>query len=574
MANKRIVSGQDLIPKKISSFKNESFVNKISVWTERDNDYHVYFLQHALTLEREKKNPREAVLEYDGSSAKGKNVPPEEMLEDMRNTTKDILIDVLWWGTTKKAARIEQEYIYEYDWLVGGIEAWKPRIQRKDKCYNKHATGQGTWPKDVMLSYIASQKLSAKIKKQWDWLKNPEQKDEDGNLINFKQYDEDFLGREEINELRIKGSLIQSRLKLTGNPEAVEKKKESFRKDIDHKKWPPIWVLMPKPGSGDLCIILDGNERTIALCSVRKIKGLNMVKIPYSEWNGISKTELETIGHELNTPPEDLPDYTNRDQDTLRAIRNLLVEYDLDGSKDGLDDEIIIDKLTDKFKYSSTEAEKIINVLKKEYENKEKDEAKRQESNYDFSHDGLKQDYLDNKKTQPVFNPNIEQYNSCVKKIVKDINDERIKNGEEPIIFQPEDKSSPEKEHNILRIPVGVWGPNKIVEEMVRYKKQVLKGERTSIPTTMLVVVAFELQEEYDEWGKSDFDKEVIDFIVNTACAGENITVIVEKLPMTKIADKVEKKPVPQKMFKEVGRVIPHIETPISKPLTEPSIMV
>ena len=109
---------------------------------------------------------------------------------------------------------------------------------------------------------------------------------------------------------------------------------------------------------------------------------------------------------------------------------------------------------------------------------------------------------------------------------------------------------------------------------MVRYKKQVLKGERTSIPTTMLVVVAFELQEEYDEWGKSDFDKEVIDFIVNTACAGENITVIVEKLPMTKIADKVEKKPAPQKMLKEVGRVIPHIQTPISKPLTSSPNMV
>ena len=59
MANKRIVSGQDLIPKKISSFKTESFVSKTSVWTERDNDYRVYYLQHALTLEREKKNPRE-----------------------------------------------------------------------------------------------------------------------------------------------------------------------------------------------------------------------------------------------------------------------------------------------------------------------------------------------------------------------------------------------------------------------------------------------------------------------------------------------------------------------------------
>ena len=574
MANKRIVSGQDLIPKKISSLKTESFVSKTSVWTERDNDYRVYYLQHALTQVREKKNPREAVLEYDGSSAKGKNVPPEQMLEDMRNTTKDILIDVLWWGSTKKAARIEQEYIYKYDWPVGGIEAWKPRIQREDKCYNKHATGKGTWDKDIMLSYIAGEKLSAKIENHWNYLKNPKEEDEDGNLVNFKQYEEGFLPRKEILELRRLGNFIQSRLKLTGNSAEVQKKKESFLKDIDHNKWPPLWALMPKPGSGDLCIILDGNERSIALCSVRKIKGLNIVKIPYSEWNGISETKLESIGHKLNSPPEDLPDYTNRDQDTFRTIRNLLIEYDLNGSKDGLDDELIMEALTSEFKYTSTEAEKIINTLKKEYEDKEKKDLKEQRACFDFSHDGLKQDYLDDKKAQPVFNPNIEQYNICIKKIVKDINDERIENGEEPIIFQPEDKSSPEKEHNILRIPVGVWGPNKIVEEMVRYKKQVLKGERTSIPTTMLVVVAFELQEEYDEWGKSEFDKEVIDFIVNTACAGENITVIVEKLPMTKIANKVEKKPAPQKMLKVVGRVIPHIETPISKPLTEHSIMV
>ena len=101
-----------------------------------------------------------------------------------------------------------------------------------------------------------------------------------------------------------------------------------------------------------------------------------------------------------------------------------------------------------------------------------------------------------------------------------------------------------------------------------------LKGERTSIPTTMLVVVAFELQEEFKGWGKSDFDKEIIDFIVNTACAGSKITVIVRKLPMTKIVDRVEKKPAIQKMLKEVGRVIPHIETPISKSLTSSLNMV
>ena len=43
---------------------------------------------------------------------------------------------------------------------------------------------------------------------------------------------------------------------------------------------------------------------------------------------------------------------------------------------------------------------------------------------------------------------------------------------------------------------------------------------------------------------------------------------------MVKIVEKVEKKPAPQKMLKEVGRVIPHIQTPISKNLTEHSIIV
>ena len=228
-----------------------------------------------------------------------------------------------------------------------------------------------------------------------------------------------------------------------------------------------------------------------------------MVKIPYSEWNGITETKLESIGHKLNSPPEDLPDYTNRDQDTFRTVRNLLIEYNLDGSKDGLDDELIMEALTNEFKYTSTEAEKIINTLKKEYEDKGKKELKKQRACFDFTADALKQEYLDTKKTQPVFNPNLEQYKICVNKIVKDINDERIKNGEEPIIFKLLDPNSPKKEHNILRITGGVWGPNKIVEEMVRYKKQVLTGERTSIPTIMLVVVAFELQEEGPYLGES-----------------------------------------------------------------------
>jgi hypothetical protein len=573
MANKRIVSGQDLIPKKISSFKTESFVSKTSVWTERDNDYRVYYLQHALTQVREKKNPREAVLEYDGSSGQGKNVPPQEMLEDMRNTTKDILIEVLWWGKTKDAAPIEQEYIYEYDWPVGGIEAWKPRIQRKDKCYNKHATGKGTVPKEKMLSEIAYKKLSIKVQKHWDWLKDPEQLGDDKNLINFKQYDKGFLSHAEIEELRQLEKFIQSRMKLFGNPTEVEKKKESFLKDIDHNKWPPIWVLMPKPGSGDLCIILDGNERSIAKCSVRKILGLNTVQIPYSEWNGISKTELEVIGHSLNTPPFDLPDYTNRDQDTFRAVRNLLVQYDLNGSKDGLDDPRIINTLIDKFKYTFDESEKIINALKKEYEDTEKKETKRQESNYDFSHDALKQDYHDKKKTQPVFNPNLEQYHKHVNNFIKEYKERE----ENPITFiDKPDVSDPSslKDYNILRISSGVWGPSKITEEMVRYKKQIIKGERTSIPKNMLVLVAFELQDEFNVWDDTDVKKEIIEFVIDTACAGNKIKVIVRKLPMTKIVEKVEKTPAPQKMLKEVGRVIPHIQTPISKPLTSSPNMV
>ena len=44
---------------------------------------------------------------------------------------------------------------------------------------------------------------------------------------------------------------------------------------------------------------------------------------------------------------------------------------------------------------------------------------------------------------------------------------------------------------------------------------------------------------------------------------------------MVKIVERVEKPPAPQKMLKkEVGRVLKHIETPISKPLTSSPNMV
>ena len=59
-------------------------------------------------------------------------------------------------------------------------------------------------------------------------------------------------------------------------------------------------ILLPKPDTNKLEIILDGNQRAGSVNQVKKVKFLKAIGIPYSDWNGIQKSSLESLGNHLN----------------------------------------------------------------------------------------------------------------------------------------------------------------------------------------------------------------------------------------------------------------------------------
>jgi len=477
----RIVKGEDLIPKKISPLsKKKSYVARKRIWVDNEDRWRTYYFQNTLKNKDDLRNPLAAVKAYGGSSDKGKNIPQEKMLRDERNTSEPTETSIFFWGTSKQCARVEQGYIMGHDWPEGGIEEWTPRHQRDDDCYNLNASGKGCWPTKDMKNHIAYTKLQKKIENHILWLENPTRKDSEGNP-HSPQFDAEFdISNDKLQELLDAESFIQSRVGRYGNRHSIKRYKRNFNRDIDHTKWPAIWLLLPKPDTKDLEIILDGNQRSGGVNQVKKVENLKAIGIPYSDWNGIQNSSLESIGNYLNSPAEDIPDFRG-DEDTFRTLRNIINENNID-TDEIYDDPRVNDHLST-YRYLENEEETILNKLVKEFHDKAMADRKEQEGSLDFSDDGLKPDENDDGTVTP--SKNLYWYivaKKCIqKKYGNKFNDEnttKISNGQ----F----RETRNKKH---------LGGNPLPRKISNYEVK-----HSSFPVNFLGLIQFNFEQEYEEY--------------------------------------------------------------------------
>ena len=159
-----------LNPEKIPSIviKDKiSYVAKIKVWKDVEEGYwKVYYLQKQFLEKEEKANPINTIKSYQGSSAGNRKANPE-MLEDMRNSSKDIEIESIEVCDTDRAAYYEQFAItfhnFPHDIKDSKKELKSGTIVRD--CYNKNnGVGWNTLHPKTMMSNIQYIILKGKLK--------------------------------------------------------------------------------------------------------------------------------------------------------------------------------------------------------------------------------------------------------------------------------------------------------------------------------------------------------------------------------------------------------------------------
>ena len=240
--------------------------------------------------------------------------------------------------------------------------------------------------------------------------------------------------------------------------------------------------LLPKnyPDTNELEQILDGNQRAGSVNQVKKVKFLKAIGIPYSDWNGIQRSSLESIGNHLNSPPKDIPDFRD-DEDSFRTLRNIIKENNID--TDDIYDDPRVNEHLSTYGYLEIQQETIFTKIVKEYKDKAKKKRKENENSFDFSEEGLEADVDDEGKETP--SPNLWWYNVAKRCIQKkygnkfnDKNTHKISNGQ----F----RETRGKKH---------LGGNPLPKQIMTY--EVKHG---SFPKDFLGLIQFTFEKEYDEY--------------------------------------------------------------------------
>ena len=143
----------------------EFYTAKISVWIDEENDYKHYIYRDKLDTDKKKKSPMQSIMSYQGSSTDGKGKPKENLMRDMRNTTKEILYEILDTSgeggsklTNSITGWLEQKHIVEH-LLEHGSPVDGKIIPTAKNLYNEHCSGVGTISYVKMVSTIKTERL-------------------------------------------------------------------------------------------------------------------------------------------------------------------------------------------------------------------------------------------------------------------------------------------------------------------------------------------------------------------------------------------------------------------------------
>ena len=465
-------------PEKISysiDLKGKSYIAKLCIWTEvefngeKEMMWKVYYFQKAFKSIADLRNPHQLVKSYFGSS-KGKNTTQDEILQDMKTTTKNPKIVILDLLETADAAFEEQKHITLHNFPHGG-----GHIESVD-CYNKNnGVGRGTIPHRRMLSHIQYEEISEDHVKH----KNGE-----------PQYPEGERTKEQCKKIIKEERYVQSRQFVEGNVGSIEYYAERMRAN-PHKPWRgKLTVFMPEDGNPDNDELLDGNQSMRAMFRVGNMKKLNTIEIPYEKHCYLIEEDKEALGNELNKPDEFRKDDT-AEGDAVKNCKKIIENNNL-YTKAGLPNfkhPLIKNKLH-KLNFSDSEIKSAISETKSYFKQKAKNKKKELEGYYDYSDKALSANEDD--QGNPIPNNNLKQYKITVRKIIKEINDERIKNGEKPINFR---FGKTTYTGNIYKISYGMYGSEKIANWFYQHQKN-----GTKIPECVLILVTFEFEEDWKEF--------------------------------------------------------------------------
>ena len=373
----KIIFNEEDIPKTYLNgvWEKEIYIDEENLYLHSGMDqpgYKTYTYIDTAQTQWQKENPKKHILEYEGSSSKGKGIPQKEMFDAQKASSKPIrislkkspdgkpLVNLVEPKTEKKDAK-KLVFWEEYHILKGDWPRTAELLYTKEGApltFNKQAKGDGCLKHDVMVSYIADEFLRAAV----DKIKAGEK------VSGIEEY---FIPRHVLWFLDACGFRIQGRHDQESTTQGVKRITENMKLDADPKSWrynkkgdrqyaftllpekcseelkdklwecikicyedrkniddPLSWVAdkmnMSSEEIEDICEkIYDGNTRSKSCVQVQKMDGLYFEGLPYDLHKRILKSTLEKHASELNSPYED--HYWKNDEivdDIIRHIKN------------------------------------------------------------------------------------------------------------------------------------------------------------------------------------------------------------------------------------------------------------
>ena len=420
-----------------------------------------YVFKKTLT-KKEKEFPLDTIKSYHGSS-RGKDVPSQEMLDDMMISDRQE-IEILHQNSLKnKLGFFEQFEITSR--RMKGIEL-----------YNKNngigSPSEGYVTKEQMMSYIQTKDLKEELSGDND----------------FK---EGFKDRERIQTLKQNDCFIQGRSKVR-NKKSVSRYKEQMKKDPNPKNWKGRLIEYLPENENDFEIIGDGNQSSDACLAVPKMPGLYSTQIPWPKHRYIRPEDKQSLGSWFNKQPTDSGDWAD-EEDIKRNIHTTLVEKKLFGKNNApLLNSEFIDEIFDGHIFSPDDIKRIKNEIKKDFKDEVRSKEKALDNSYDFSEEAL--------------NPNSKHFLQDDKNAWDRIEKE-IKEKFPNIDFVKKVKN------------------NLIDEKTIKFSRE-YKKEKGYFPKTMLLLVWFEWAKKYIEYKKNDEWKNDMKDLVDFCSGHTSITIV------------------------------------------------
>lgn len=562
--------------------KGHSYVAVLKVWAdvslhekavgEKDR-WEYYYYQHAFKTSWEREYPEKAVRAYYGSAG-GPRKANVKLIETIKKSSKSVEIEILWYGKTEDAAEREQYHTTKHNWPITGAKS--------TNCWNGDNAHLGVHavPQKIILSKIQYEMLSAELTR----FDNGEK-----DLFPVAPVKSEYLKEMIANE-----QWVQSRNSREGNEESIAYYEEQMQDPTVIWKHQGL-IYLPEgatPEDIDIAEVRakmqggDGNQSSRALIRVNDRTELDFIFVSYERHKHMILTDKESVGNERNRFDKIRKDHSDIIPSAIRNIINLLYDYKLftkiqkngSGGTPRTEHPDVTARLS-KLNLSIKEIKEVKKEAENYFKELREDKRARVEGNYQFSEDALKIKF-DN-RGNPLPNPNLEQYKKTLPEVLKEF--------KKPFMYKgKEQKPTTITEYNTMKVSVGMWGPAKISIKQMHMIEDFEKGKIAELPDYLIVLVDFKFNDQYTKFGSTKEKKErharienlkmgytSIGVDGNEVINYDKMNVIIRKLPMVKIVEKVEKTPAPQKMLKkEVGRVLQHIQTPISKPLTSSPNMV